>query len=65
MGVVPSQLQMGPHGMQLTLKQSVLNVKMIGGLFGLHTLPIPEAATKFTPACGKTLTFSVSLDTDG
>jgi hypothetical protein len=51
--------------MQLTLKQSVLNVKMIGGLFGLHTLPIPEAATKFTPACGKTLTFSVPLDTDG
>jgi hypothetical protein len=39
--------------------------KLSAGFFGLRILPIPEAATKITPACGETLTLSVSLDTDG
>jgi hypothetical protein len=58
--VVPSHLQMGSHGTQLTLKHPVLNVKIIGGLSSLRIFQISKSCCKATGR-GETLTFSALL----
>ena len=62
MGVVPSHLQMGPLGMQLTLKLSRPQCHNYRRAFSACvTFLFQKAAATKTPTRGETLTFSVLL----